>query len=244
MHSKLKPEEVVLYYIYQHNSSLVDSITILAIALGLSFDTFAVSLSCGVVNYRILFRQALRIAIILAIFQGGMTVAGYFLGSMISNALKTLDHWIALGLLTFLGIKMITEGLRKDDKKEITDYSKLLILFTLALGTSIDAFAVGISFALLDVKIWASGIIIGTVTFLASMTAIRIGKSAGEKLGQRVEIIGGIILITNGLKIFLADNTRKYFGFSFVRIAIFFSERDQFSFPAFKNSHFSKSDIS
>jgi putative Mn2+ efflux pump MntP len=181
----------------------MDYITILAIALGLSFDTFAVSLSCGVVNYRILFRQALRIAIILAIFQGGLTVAGYFLGSMISVALKTLDHWVALCLLSFLGIRMIIEGLRKDDKKEMIDYTKLLVLFTIALGTSIDAFAVGISFALLEVRIWTSAIIIGTVTFLASMTAIRIGKSAGEKLGQRVEIIGGLILVAIGLKIFI-----------------------------------------
>jgi len=181
----------------------MDFITIVAIALGLSFDTFAVSLSCGVVNYRILFRQALRIAIILAIFQGGLTVGGYFLGSIVSNALKTIDHWIALGLLSFLGIKMIVEGLKKEDKKEIPDYSKMLVLFTIAIGTSIDAFAVGVSLALLDVKIWISGIIIGTVTFLASMTAIRIGKSAGERLGQNVEIAGGIILIAIGLKIFI-----------------------------------------
>jgi putative Mn2+ efflux pump MntP len=203
MQSKLKPEKDVLYYICPIEESPMDYITIIAVALGLSFDTFAVSLSCGVVNYRILFRQAIKIALILAIFQGGLTVAGYFLGSFISDVLKSLDHWIALGLLSFLGIKMIIDGLKKEEKKEVMDYSKLLVLFTIALGTSIDAFAVGISFALLDIKIWASGIIIGTVTFLASMTAIRIGKSAGEKLGQRVEIVGGIILIAIGLKIFL-----------------------------------------
>ena len=83
------------------------------------------------------------------------------------------------------------------------DYTKWIVLITIALGTSIDAFAVGISFALLNVEIWIAGIIIGTVTFLASMTAIRIGKSAGEKLGQKVEIIGGLILIAIGIKIFL-----------------------------------------
>ena len=181
----------------------MDYITILAIATGLSFDTFAVSLSYGVVGYKILFRQALRVAVILAFFQGGLTVAGYFLGSVISKPLKAVDHWIALGLLAFLGIKMIVEGLRKEDKKEVTDYSKLIVLFTIALGTSIDAFAVGISFALLDLIIWTPGIIIAFVTFLDSMAAIRIGKSAGETLGQKVEIIGGIILIAIGIKIFL-----------------------------------------
>ena len=78
-----------------------------------------------------------------------------------------------------------------------------MTLISMAIGTSIDAFAVGISFALLSIRIWYSAIIIGTVTFLASMTAIRIGKSAGERLGNKVEIIGGLILIVIGVKIFL-----------------------------------------
>lgn len=175
----------------------------LAIALGLSFDTFAVSLSYGVIRNRILFRQAIWIASVLAVFQGGLTVAGYFLGSIISNVLTTTDHWIALGLLAFLGIKMIVEGLKKTKDKETKDFSKTIVLLTIALGTSIDAFAVGISLALLDVMIWKSGILIGIVTFLASMTAIRIGKSAGERLGNKVEITGGLILIAIGLKIFI-----------------------------------------
>lgn len=181
----------------------MDYFTILAIALGLSFDTFAVSLSYGVIRSNILFRQATRVAIVLALFQGGLTVAGYFLGSIISNALKAVDHWIALGLLGFLGVKMIIEGLKKTNIEERKDFSNIIVLLTIALGTSIDAFAVGISFALLNVMIWRSGILIGAVTFLASMTAIRIGKSAGERLGNKVEIIGGLILIGIGLKIFL-----------------------------------------
>jgi putative Mn2+ efflux pump MntP len=181
----------------------MDYLTIIGIAVGLCFDTFAVSLSFGVIQFKVLFRQAVRLALILAIFQGGMTVAGFFLGSIVSNTLKAVDHWIALGLLSILGIKMIIEGLKKQEMKEITDYSKPLVILTIALGTSIDAFAVGISFAFLDVKIWSAGIIIGAVTFLASMVAIRIGKSAGEKLGQRVEIVGGLILVAIGIKIFL-----------------------------------------
>lgn len=181
----------------------MDYVTIIAVALGLCFDTFAVSLSCGMVQSGILFRQAVRVAFIFALFQGGLTFAGYFLGSLVSEALQSIDHWIALALLSFLGIKMIIEGLKHEDQKVPVDYTSSRILMTLAIGTSIDAFAVGISFALLDVIIWISGLIIGTVTFLASMTAIRIGKSAGEKLGQKVEIAGGIILIAIGIKIFL-----------------------------------------
>jgi manganese efflux pump family protein len=181
----------------------MDYFTILVIALGLSFDTFAVSLTYGVIRNRILFRQASWIAVVLSVFQGGLTIAGYFLGSIISDALKATDHWIALGLLAFLGIKMIIEGLKKTSDTETKDYSSTLVLFTIALGTSIDAFAVGISFALLDVRIWEAGTVIGAVTFLASMTAIRIGKSAGDRLGNKVEIVGGLLLIAIGLKIFL-----------------------------------------
>ncbi len=182
----------------------MDNFTILAIALGLSFDTFAVSLSLGVIRNKILFRQAAEIAIILALFQGGLTILGYFLGSIISSSLKATDHWVALLLLTFLGTKMIIEGKKRSaDDTATRDFSSRLVLFTIALGTSIDAFAVGISFAILDVRIWQAGILIGLVTFLASMTAIRIGKSAGERLGSKVEIFGGMILIAIGIKIFL-----------------------------------------
>jgi len=181
----------------------MDIITIVAVALGLSFDTFAVSLSYGVMKNRILFWQAARIALVLGLFQGGLTVLGYFLGSLVSNMMQAYDHWVALGLLSFLGLKMIIDGISRDAAAESKDYSKPVALITVAIGTSIDAFAVGVSFALLDIMIWLSGLVIGAVTFIASMTAIRIGKSAGRHLGQRVEIIGGLILIAIGIKIFL-----------------------------------------
>ena len=181
----------------------MDYVTIVAIALGLSFDTFAVSLSFGVVRNKIAILQAVVVAFVLAFFQGGLTVAGYFLGSVVAEWVKAADHWIALILLCFLGAKMIKEGLSKKEKEEKEDFLNAIVLFTIALGTSIDAFAVGISLAFLDVKIWSSGIIIAVVTFVASITAIRIGKFAGEKLGNRVEVVGGIILIAIGVKIFL-----------------------------------------
>jgi len=181
----------------------MDYITIIAIAVGLSFDTFAVSLSFGVVKSKILFRQAVVVAFVLAFFQAGLTVAGYFLGSIVAEWVKAVDHWIALILLGFLGAKMIKEGLSKKEEEEKRDFLNTIVLLTIALGTSIDAFAVGISFAFLDVKIWSAVIIIGIVTFLASMTAIRIGKFTGEKLGSRVEVVGGIILVAIGVKIFL-----------------------------------------
>ncbi|HEX2920421.1 MAG TPA: manganese efflux pump MntP family protein [Bacteroidales bacterium] len=180
----------------------MDLITVIAIALGLSFDTFAVSLSYGVVRNSIIFRQATRVAFVFAVFQGGLTVAGYFLGSFVSNALNNSDHWIAFGVLVFLGVKMILESL-KEKGDDVKDYSNPLLICSVAIATSIDAFAVGISFAFLSVEIWKSGFLISAVTFLASMIAIRIGKSAGEKLGYRIEILGGVILILIGLKILL-----------------------------------------
>ncbi len=179
----------------------MDLITIAAIALGLSFDTFAVSLSCGVIESKIRFRNAMRIAFILALFQGGLTVLGYFLGSTVSGYIEKYDHWIAFLLLMFLGVRMISEGLKAGAEKVPLDINRWSVLLTMAVGTSIDAFAVGISLAILKVQIWTAGVIIGAVTFIASMTAIRIGKSAGSRLGSRVEIIGGLILAAIGIRI-------------------------------------------
>jgi len=181
----------------------MDFITIVAVALGLSFDTFAVSLSYGMIQSKILFRQAVRVALVMAFFQAGLLVTGYFLGSIISDFIKAADHWVALILLVVLGIRMITEGFKTKDKVQIKDYGNTMTLVSMAIGTSIDAFAIGISFALLSIRIWYSAVIIGAVTFMASMTAIRIGKSAGGRLGNKVEIIGGLILIAIGIKIFL-----------------------------------------
>jgi len=179
----------------------MDLITITAIALGLSLDSFAVSLSCGVVESKIRFRNAMRIAFILAFFQGGLTVLGFFLGTTVSVYINRYDHWIAFILLMILGIRMIIGGMKGEADRQPLDINRLSVVLTMAVGTSIDAFAVGISFALLKVQIWTAGLVIGTVTFLASMTAIRIGKSAGSRLGSRVEILGGIILAAIGVRI-------------------------------------------
>jgi putative Mn2+ efflux pump MntP len=181
----------------------MDLITLLLVALGLSFDSFAISLTCGVVEDKIGFWSAIKVAIIMAFFQGGFTVAGFFLGSVVSTELGIYDHWIAMVLLGFLGIRMIFNGLRPNPEIKRSDITSLPNIITMSVGTSIDALAVGVSFAFLSINIWLSGCVIGAVTFLASMTAIRLGKAAGKKLGSRVEIAGGLILVGIGLKIFL-----------------------------------------
>lgn len=182
----------------------MDFITIVAVALGLSFDTFAVSLSFGVVRNRIIFRDAIWFGFLMAVAQAGFLVVGYFLGSLVSNFMNKADHWVALILLAILGIRMIISAMKKDEEIEHkVDFDSPMARLSMAVGTSIDAFAVGISFAFLSIQIWYSAVIIGAVTFLASMTAIRIGKSAGPRLGNKVEVIGGLLLIAIGLKIFL-----------------------------------------
>lgn len=187
----------------------MDLITIIAIALGLSFDTFAASLSFGITRSRILFREAVPVAFVMAFFQGGLTVAGYFLGAFFSGFLTAADHWIALGLLTLIGGRMVISGLQEKEKRPEKDYTKFPELAVIALGTSIDAAAAGFSFALLEMRIWFAGLVIAFVTFMASMTAIRIGKAAGNKTGRRTEIIGGLILIAIGIKIFLEHVTGR-----------------------------------
>jgi putative Mn2+ efflux pump MntP len=185
----------------------MDLVTITGIALALSLDSFAVSLSCGVIESKIRFINAMRIAFILALFQGGFTVLGFFLGSAVSDHIEKYDHWLAFSLLVILGARMVIEGLKEVDKRGPVDFTRWPVLLTMAVGTSIDAFAVGISFALLRVQIWTAGLVIGAVTFLASMTAIRIGKSAGSRLGSRVEILGGLILAAIGLRILIEHLT-------------------------------------
>ena len=178
-------------------------LTLLVIAVGLSFDTFAVSLSCGVVQTRISFREALKIAFVMALFQGAFPVAGYYLGAAFSSYVEPVDHWLAFGLLFLLGARMIYEGLSRKEKQESVDVTRTSILITMGVGTSIDAFVVGIGLGFLKANIWVSALGIAFVTFLASMIAIRLGKSVGKKLGSRVEIAGGILLILIGLKILL-----------------------------------------
>ncbi len=181
----------------------MDLITIIAIAFGLSFDTFAASLIFGITQCRILFKQAVRVASVMALIQGGLTVAGFFLGSIISGPVKSFDHWIAFAILMIVGVRMIAGGLSGTKPEGKRDYTRLPGLLAVAVGTSIDAAATGVSFALLEIKIWLAGSIIAFVTFLASMTAIRIGKAAGERAGQKTEIAGGLILIAIGIKILL-----------------------------------------
>jgi putative Mn2+ efflux pump MntP len=178
-------------------------ITILLIAFGLSFDTFAVSVSSGLVLRRINFFDAMKIAFVLAFFQGLMPMIGWFIGSGLKIYMMAYDHWIAFILLSVLGIKMIYESFQSEDIRKPVNPMRLAVMISMAIATSIDALIAGLSFAFFEVNIYMTIIIIGAVTFIVSMLGILFGKKAGAHLGQRMEIVGGLILIAIGLKILI-----------------------------------------
>jgi len=178
---------------------------IFLLAIGLSFDTFAVSISSGLSLSKISFINACKIAFSLAFFQSLMPLVGWFIGSQVKDYMMAFDHWIAFGLLLLLGLKMIYESLearRKGEEKKFNPLN-IYVLLGMSLATSIDALAVGLSFALLGIHILVALFIIGAVTFIISMTGILVGKKTSGRFGKQMEIIGGLILIGIGIKILI-----------------------------------------
>ncbi len=176
-------------------------VSLLIIAIGLSFDTFAVSVTTGLTVSHIRFWQAVRIALTLAFFQALMPLIGWFLGMQVDQYIKDYDHWIAFILLSVLGFKMIYESFKEEEDNSSFNPLKPLVVIGMAIATSIDALVVGVSFALIDINIFQSLFIIGAITFLTAMVGMLFGKKVGGRLGKRMEIIGGIILFGIGLKI-------------------------------------------
>ena len=180
----------------------MDLIFLIGIAVGLSMDALAVSTANGAMVSHMRFSQALRIAFFFGLFQGLMPLIGWAAGLTFRVYIQDLDHWIAFALLLFIGLRMIWESRSKthDQVRNCLHFPTLLMM---SVATSIDALAVGISFAMLDTNIWMPVVIIGGITFIICMIGIRIGKSVGPLFGKRVELIGGIILISIGIKILI-----------------------------------------
>ncbi len=177
-------------------------LTVFILALGLSFDTFAVSVSSGLMKKEIAFYQAIRVALILATFQAFMPLIGWMGGVSIKSYIEPIDHWVALALLSSIGVKMIAESFKPDCDKTLNPLN-LRTNLTMALATSIDALAVGVSFALIEVNLPIAIFVIGMVTFLVAMLGILMGKKSGARLGKPMEVLGGLILIAIGLKLVL-----------------------------------------
>ena len=179
---------------------------LLIIAVGLSMDAFAVSISKGLSLKSIRLEHALKVGLWFGGFQALMPLIGYLLGSTFAEAVSAFDHWVAFILLALIGGNMIKESFDKDecDCEEKGGYGfGYKTMFTLAVATSIDALAVGVTFSFLCVKIIPAIILIGSVTFLFSVAGLKIGNIFGCKYKSHAELAGGIILILIGIKILI-----------------------------------------
>ena len=179
----------------------LDTISIIFIALGLSADCFAVSLS-GSVSMKSFTRfQVLRTAFTFGFFQALMPVLGWLLGQTVVDFISGFDHWIALLLLGFIGGKMIWESFQKKEEKQSLDITRGFLLVTLAVATSIDALAVGLTFAFIEVNVTLAVLIIGITAFVATIVSFLIGRKLGKLAGRWAELIGGLILLAIGIRI-------------------------------------------
>ncbi len=189
-------------------------LVLLLTAVGLAADAFAVSVSKGLQMRHFRWAPSIVIALTFGAFQGVMPVIGWALGSAFSDAIVTVDHWIAFGLLLAIGVKMLWEaresGSRADAAAHIGAGSVVVRkreLLTLGVATSIDALAVGVSFAFLDVSITQAAIVIGVITGVLSLVGVRLGHHAGRHLGAWAELLGGLVLIGIGVKILVEHLT-------------------------------------
>lgn len=172
-------------------------------AIGLSMDAFAVSVCKGLAIKRLSLKKAAIVGLWFGGFQALMPLLGYFLGTLFEQQIKSIDHWVAFALLAFIGGNMIREALSKKGEDALDQSLSFKTMLLMALATSIDALAVGITFAFLQVDILPAILIIGITTFLLSALGVKIGNVFGVKYKAKAEIVGGVILILLGLKILL-----------------------------------------
>ena len=169
-------------------------------ALGLTMDAFAVSICKGLSLKKVSFKNAILVGTYFGLFQGLMPLIGYFLGFKMKDAIMSIDHWIAFILLGIIGLNMILDSFKKES---IDDNLEFKTMITLAIATSIDALAIGITFAFLEVNIYFAVTLTAIITFIISALGVKIGNIFGNKYSSKAEIFGGIVLILMGIKILL-----------------------------------------
>jgi putative Mn2+ efflux pump MntP len=180
----------------------VSTLTLLGIAIGLAMDAFAVAIGAGLQLVEVTPRQTFRLAWHFGLFQAFMPVIGWLAGRTLVQYIAPVDHWIAFGLLAFIGGKMVYEAFQeKGDEADACDPTRGLRLVMLSIATSIDALAVGLSLAVLGVSIWYPALVIGIVAGVLTTIGLDLGKRFGALLGRRMEVVGGLILIGIGVKI-------------------------------------------
>ncbi|MCX6252517.1 MAG: manganese efflux pump MntP family protein [Bacteroidetes bacterium] len=173
---------------------------LILIALGLSMDCFAVSISFGAAK-KITRPDALRMAFFFGLFQGLMPLVGWLVGDLFKNAIESFDHWLAFSVLAFIGIKMIVQAFHDDHAKKTLNIRKTSVLLSLSIATSIDALITGVSFGFIRVNILNAAIIITLVTFLVTGIGAKLGSKTHFLSPRAAEILGGVILIGIGLKV-------------------------------------------
>ena len=180
----------------------MELITVLLLAVGLAMDAFAVSICKGLAVRKVTVRTMVIIGLWFGVFQGVMPVIGYMAGSAFYDLISDYDHWIAFILLFLIGVNMIREAL-SDEEEGVDDDLGFRTMLLLAIATSIDALAVGISLAMTGDGIVEPALVIGVVTMLISMCGVWIGSRFGDRYGKKAELVGGAILILIGLRIVL-----------------------------------------
>jgi len=175
-------------------------LTILLVAFALAMDSFSVSITNGLATRAFKVDDALRIGIFFGLFQAIMPVIGWFAGVHVLDLISCFDHWIAFGLLAFIGCRMIY-GSVKMEAKRLLGSPTIGLLLALSLATSIDALAVGLSFSFLRIPIIVPAIVIGVIAFSLSFLGVYLGGKLGRFLGSKVEILGGVILVVIGIRI-------------------------------------------
>jgi putative Mn2+ efflux pump MntP len=185
----------------------MDLITLVLLALGLSADAFAVSVTNGMCSSKVTKQHALATAFSFGFFQAIMPVTGFFLGRTFSEVVSRFQHWVALFLLAFIGINMLVDAIK--ESKNPDDFCPLKSIFTVknlilqGIATSIDALAAGVSLAVMEIDIAFAALLIGIITFICCLFGVYIGKKFGSLLGLRAKFAGGILLILIGLRIFV-----------------------------------------
>ena len=178
----------------------MDLLTLLTLAVGLAMDAFAVSICKGLAMREKVLKKGIIVGLWFGGFQALMPTIGFFLGTQFKDQITSIDHWIAFVLLGLIGINMVKEAL-SNDEEQADDSIAVKEMFMLAVATSIQAIAVGITFAFLNVHIVSAAAMIGVCTFLISFAGVKIGNIFGTKYKSKAELAGGIILILLGFKI-------------------------------------------
>ena len=181
----------------------MDFLSLFILAVGLSMDAFAVAVCKGLALKKIAFRHALTVGLWFGVFQALMPLLGYLLAAQFKDAIAAYDHWIAFGLLALIGGNMIREAIFEKEEAETDSALSFRSMLPLAVATSIDALAVGVTFAFLDVRIVPSVTLIGVTTLILSMIGVKAGSLFGAKYEKKAEILGGVILILLGIKTLL-----------------------------------------